>query len=74
MNKNGIERRSREILFLLYQKERLSLNQICRLMDEEKLQVMLSLGTLIKEGKVFVCESDDDIIIETTYTFSNVYY
>jgi predicted transcriptional regulator len=74
MNKIEIERRSREILFLLHQNERLSLNQICRLMNNKKSQVILSLGTLIKDGKISVHESEDDLIIEPTYSFSNIYY
>jgi hypothetical protein len=74
MNKDEVDRKSRQILFLLSQKGRLSLNQICCLMNEGKFYITLSLGVLVKEEKIYIYEKEEEMIIETFHSISNTYY
>jgi uncharacterized membrane protein affecting hemolysin expression len=74
MSKNEIEKQAEHIFFLLSQQGSMSLNEICGLIDDKRLYVILSIGLLIKENKVSIYEKEGDMIIESSYSFSNLYY
>jgi len=74
MNKEDVEKRARMIDSLLYQKGKLTIKQICQLLNETSYLIILSLGLLIKEGKILIYEINDELIVESTYSFSNMYY
>jgi DNA-binding Lrp family transcriptional regulator len=74
MNKDELDRKGKQILFLLSQKGRMSLNQICHVMNEGKFFIILSLGSLLKEEKIYIYEKEEEMIIETFHSLSNSYY
>jgi hypothetical protein len=43
-------------------------------MNEKKFHIILSLGILVKEEKIYIYEKEDEMIIETFHSFSNMYY
>ncbi|MDR2844198.1 MAG: winged helix-turn-helix domain-containing protein [Candidatus Symbiothrix sp.] len=74
MNKKELEGKAKKIVFLLSQNEKLSLKQLCGLMDDKQLNIMLSLGCLLKEGKISMHERENDVIVESTYCYTHMYY
>jgi hypothetical protein len=74
MNKDELDRKSKQILFLLSQKGRMSLSQICYLMNEGNFFILLSLGCLLKEEKVYIYEKEEEMMVETFHSLSNSYY
>ncbi|KAA6303024.1 MAG: hypothetical protein EZS26_000627 [Candidatus Ordinivivax streblomastigis] len=74
MNKKELEWKAKKIVFLLSQNEKLSLKQLCGLMDDKQLNIMLSLGSLLKEGKISMHERENDVIVESTYYYTHMYY
>jgi hypothetical protein len=74
MNRDELERKSKQILFLLSQKGRMSLSQICHLMKEEKFFIVLSLGSLLKEEKIYIYKKESEVIVEMFHSLSNSYY
>jgi hypothetical protein len=74
MNKYELERKAGQILFLISQQGSMSIKQICGLMHDKRLLVILSLGLLVKEDKISLYEKEGDIMVESAYSFSNIYY
>jgi hypothetical protein len=74
MNKYELERKAGQILFLISQRGSLSLKQICGLTHDKRISVILSLGLLLKEDKVSLYEKEGDVMVESAYSFSDIYY
>jgi hypothetical protein len=74
MNKEDIEKKGRIITTLLLQKGKLSLSYLCKMTGEDSTSIILALGHLVGKGRITVSENGNDLVINSTYTFSNMYY
>jgi len=74
MNKEDIKKKGRIIMTLLLQKGKLSLSYLCKMTSEDSTSIILALGYLVGKGRITVSENGDDLVINSTYTFSNMYY
>jgi hypothetical protein len=74
MNTDELDKKSKQVLFLLSQKGHLTLTQICYLMNERKFYIVLSLGSLLKENKIHIYEKEGEMIIRALHSLSNNYY
>ena len=74
MNKEDVEKRARIITTLLLQKEQLTLSYLCKMINENSTTIVLTLGLLVGKGRITVVPDGDDLLIQSTYTFSHMYY
>ncbi|GHT04295.1 hypothetical protein FACS189423_06760 [Bacteroidia bacterium] len=74
MNKYELEKKAGQIWFLISLRGTMSLKQICGITHEKHLFIILALGLLIEEDKVSIYEKGNDIIVESAYSFLNMYY
>lgn len=74
MSKEEIEKKARIIISLLLQKGWVTLSYLCVKTKEDSTVMLLTLGHLVGKGKITVEKKGDDLIINTTYSFSNMYY
>jgi hypothetical protein len=74
MSKNEINRKAEQIIILLSNSGKVSLDQLCLLMNETQSLILLALGCLLKEGKVAINEGNNDWVVEGTYTYSHMYF
>ena len=74
MNKEDIEKRARIITTLLLQRGQLTLSYLCKMINENSTSIVLTLGFLAGKGRITIIPEGDDLVIHSTYTFSNLYY
>jgi len=74
INKEDVEKNGNIITTLLLQKGQLSLSYLCKMTSEDSTSIILALGHLVGKGRITVSENGDDLVIDSTHTFSNMYY
>lgn len=74
MNKEDVEKKAKIIITLLLQRDRLTLSYLCKMTNESSAIITLALGLLVAKEKITVTENGDDLVINSTHTFSNLYY
>lgn len=74
MNRDEIEKNAKIITTLLLQKEKLTLSHLCKVMSASTTNLVLALGLLAGKGRIIIVDNGDDLVIKSTYTFSQMYY
>lgn len=74
MDKYEIEKSAKRIITLLANNGMLTVEQLRRLLNLESTNIILTLGYLVGNEKIRISELGGDLLIESTCSFSNLYY
>lgn len=74
MNQKEVNKKMELITTLLDETGELTLIQLCRLLNDQSIFVMLALGCLIEKRKISMYEEGFDFVIKPNYSISNLYY